>query len=312
MGDAKQQPPLQEAAAAKNNDAAAAPNFVTAMRKATRSQHNVSNVLILAKLAVALTDPRLYAKALAQFLPVYAALEAALERHASDPSLAEARQTLSGAGARAAAIERDLEHWLGSEWRTIVAAETSAAAAAYAGHLAALADGPEPALLLPYVWSLHVPVLLPFMRRRIAAGLGVPDGEDGASPGLEFFSVRLCCVFWRRVAFFVALLLAAADEANNSITPTFSLSDLRPGAPPGRAARRRQPRGRAACAADARRVLERGCRAVSPQQRGRARVQTAAAGCGLGSGAARGDICVVGCCDGGVGVARVVVAVRRG
>jgi len=37
-------------------------DLVAAMRKATRREHTIANVLILAKLAVALTDRQLYAK----------------------------------------------------------------------------------------------------------------------------------------------------------------------------------------------------------------------------------------------------------
>jgi hypothetical protein len=75
------------------------------------------------------------------------------------------------------------QHLLGAGWRA--ALPRSAAAAAYEEHLQQLAAAPDASLLLPYAWSLHVPVMLPFMGRKVAQGLGVKEG----AAGLAFFDV---------------------------------------------------------------------------------------------------------------------------
>jgi hypothetical protein len=44
-------------------------------------------------------------------------------------------------------------------------------------------------LLLPYAFSLYVPILLGFMAQRIQRSLQLPDGK-----GLAFFTVSCCTV----------------------------------------------------------------------------------------------------------------------
>lgn len=176
------------------------------MRAATRTLHHAANALILAKLAVALNDRVTYGRALASFHPVYCQLERLLRLHASHPVLgAVARAALPLA--RAQAMEEDLVFLLGggggaggqgadgasgdgdakqqqqeqqperrqptpvAGWRW--AAASSSSAQAYASHLRELSEE-DPALLIPYAWSLYVPVTLGFMGRRVAKGLGLP------------------------------------------------------------------------------------------------------------------------------------------
>ncbi|GBF89739.1 hypothetical protein Rsub_02909 [Raphidocelis subcapitata] len=162
--------------------AAASDEFVPALRRATRRQHGIANALILAKLAVALTDRKLYGKALGQFLPVYAALEAALARHRAAPCLGRVAELALSIPPRSEAMARDLEALLGPDWAAAVPASRSARA--YAEHLERLADT-APELLIPYAWSLNVPILLPFMGRQVAKGLGLAE----SGPGVEFFSI---------------------------------------------------------------------------------------------------------------------------
>jgi hypothetical protein len=88
-------------------------DFVPAMRKATRRAHSVANVLILAKLAVALTDKQLYGKALGQFAAVYAELEAVLAANRGDPVLGEVAGLVLGVPSRAEALKEDLQVWVG-------------------------------------------------------------------------------------------------------------------------------------------------------------------------------------------------------
>jgi hypothetical protein len=173
-------------------------------------------------------------QALGQFLPVYAALEAALAARGASPPLDGVAPLLLALPRRAAAMEADLEvgrplPWrahtrrgcapcsvrrscmrssrdgaaatggarptlptafcpppppprapraqflLGPGWRAEV--PPSAPAEAYAEHLSALAAAPDASLLLPYAWSLHVPVMLPFMGRKVG---GAGSGGQGA------------------------------------------------------------------------------------------------------------------------------------
>jgi len=72
---------------------------------------------------------------------------------------------------------------LGKDWREKL--PPSKAAEAYAAHLRRVAAR-DPAMLIPFAWSLNVPILLPFMGKRIAQGLGL----DEKGPGLAFFDVR--------------------------------------------------------------------------------------------------------------------------
>ncbi|KAF6256065.1 hypothetical protein COO60DRAFT_1531211 [Scenedesmus sp. NREL 46B-D3] len=151
------------------------------MRRATRRSHNIANALILSKLVVVLTDKGLYARALSTFLPVYSKLEALLQQHKHVPGLATVVAVTSTIPARTAAMEQDLAHLLGPSWRSSIPA--SAAAAAYAAHLQQLADS-DPVLLLPYAFSLYVPILLGFLAQRIQRNLQLPDER-----GLAFFTI---------------------------------------------------------------------------------------------------------------------------
>lgn len=77
---------------------------------------------------------------------------------------------------------QDLQDLLGPNWRSAI--PKSSAAEAYASHLQELADK-DPVLLLPYAFSLYIPILLGFMAQRIQKNLQLPDEK-----GLAFFTVR--------------------------------------------------------------------------------------------------------------------------
>lgn len=80
-------------------------------------------------------------------------------------------------------VLQDLEHLLGPDWRDKI--PKSAAAEAYADHLQQLANE-DPVLLLPYAFSLYIPILLGFMAQRIQKNLQLPDDR-----GLAFFTVSM-------------------------------------------------------------------------------------------------------------------------
>lgn len=214
---------MAAANAEQSKGAAREEAFVAAMRRATRRQHHISDALILSKLVVVLTNRRLYGQALGQFLPVYAALEDALAARRDDPLLQEVADLLLALPRRAAAMEADLQFLLGPGWRAAV--PKSATAESYAQHLRGLAAGGDPALLLPYAWSLHVPVMLPFMGRKVAQGLRLREGgggggdagcggsaESSSTPGLAFFEVP-------GKAARLAELRAAVNRAGEGLTP---------------------------------------------------------------------------------------------
>ena len=157
--------------------------LVLQMRKATRRAHNVANMLILSKLVVVLTDTKLYGQALSCFYPVYKKLEEVIKVHSNLPELKPVLGVVSHIP-RTAAMEEDLAYLLGPNWRSSMA--TSPAGEAYAAHLQSLSDS-QPLLLLPYAYSLYVPILLGFMAQRIQKNLKLPDEK-----GLAFFQVRMC------------------------------------------------------------------------------------------------------------------------
>jgi len=164
------------------------PNLLLEMRKATRRAHSIANALILSKLVIALTDAKLYAQALSSFLPVYQKLDQLMQLHAAVPGLSTVIAAVSSIPPRSEAMKSDLKHLLGSEWCSQL--PSSSAAAAYADHLQRLADQ-DPVLLLPYVFSMHVPILLGFLGQRIQRTLQLPDNQ-----GLAFFNVSGVLALW--------------------------------------------------------------------------------------------------------------------
>lgn len=152
------------------------------MRRATRRAHSVANALILAKLAVVLTDRGLYAAALTSFLPVYEELEKQMAVHAGTPGplslvIAAAQRVPS----RAAAMRADAAHLLHRGPGKLP--PPPPAAQAYADHLRALGER-EPLLLLPYVFSLHVPILLARVWSVGLARAALPACRHRATRGL--------------------------------------------------------------------------------------------------------------------------------
>eukprot|EP00877_Chromochloris_zofingiensis_P001692 jgi/Chrzof1/11523/UNPLg00457.t1_GUN2B[v5.2] len=160
--------------------AAEKPQLLLEMRKATRRSHNVANVLILSKLAVVLTDKQLYGRALSCFYPVYSCLEHLVQKHSDTPELAPVVKVVSNIP-RKAAMEEDLQFYLGPNWANHLA--KSRAAEAYVQHLHLLSEQ-NPVLLLPYAYSFYIPIVLGFLGQRIHRALQLDSDE-----GLAFFSV---------------------------------------------------------------------------------------------------------------------------
>jgi heme oxygenase len=123
---------------------------------------------------------------------VYTKLEQLLPLHKDHPALAPVYRVVAGLQ-RSAAMRADLAYLLGTGWEQQL--ERSAAAEAYAAHLQQLSDT-SPHLLLPYAFSLYVPILLGFMGQRLRRSLALPP--DGTK-GLAFFQVSGCVlvIMWR-------------------------------------------------------------------------------------------------------------------
>ena len=92
------------------------PDFCTELRKRTQVIHDQSDRLINLKLAVVLTDIQLWADVLADFYFVFQTIERSLEEHRDHPHI-RSLYSHHNLTFRCAAFERDLEYYLGSEWR---------------------------------------------------------------------------------------------------------------------------------------------------------------------------------------------------
>jgi heme oxygenase len=112
----------------------AEPEFTDQIRKRTRAAHKLSDVLIVSKLAVVLTDQKQYGKALAYFYPIYCYIERAMVQHRKVPELAPLADLVASELHRKENLEADLEYYLGSDWQAQISCQ-SAAVDKYLEHL---------------------------------------------------------------------------------------------------------------------------------------------------------------------------------
>merc|ERR1711976_303075 len=92
------------------------PLLVDMMRAASKKAHSVSDALVNRKLAVAITDPKLYGAALSSFWPVFHSIEAKLDSNAGHPSIKRMSKTLKLIR-RTERLEADLDYLLGPDWK---------------------------------------------------------------------------------------------------------------------------------------------------------------------------------------------------
>lgn len=85
--------------------------LLTLEMKAGSRIHSVANSMLNLKLLVLLSDPTLYARAVSCFYPVFKALEDAIAK--AKPAELKHVKALMPVLARTAAIEADLQHYLG-------------------------------------------------------------------------------------------------------------------------------------------------------------------------------------------------------
>ncbi|XP_063233750.1 heme oxygenase 1 isoform X2 [Bacillus rossius redtenbacheri] len=127
-------------------------SFTTKMRKATREIHSISDSLVNAKLAFALSDDDVWTEGLLIFYEIFRYLEQALDRHRNSPL---ARLDLE-ALRRTEAFEKDLSFYLGSDWKSSYV--VGDAVAAYLLHLRKV-ESADPVMLSAYVYHLYMGLL---------------------------------------------------------------------------------------------------------------------------------------------------------
>lgn len=153
--------------------------LAASLREATRSRHAESerSGVMAALLRGELALPT-YCALLRSLHLIYAALEPALARHASDPWLAPLHEPLLW---RAAALVADLDALHGPGWAASV--DPCEPALDYASHLARLADE-APGLLVAHAYTRYLGDLSggQILRRVVAAAYGLRDDA-----GLAFY-----------------------------------------------------------------------------------------------------------------------------
>jgi len=122
-------------------------SFSDELREKSREIHDISDKLINLKLVVVLTDKKLWAEALAEFYVVYRAIEDAVFHWRDDPQLTQLLALVENASRREA-FEKDLEFYMGDNWRAII--KPSAHAEEYRARVMTLAEK-DPILLIAYV-----------------------------------------------------------------------------------------------------------------------------------------------------------------
>jgi len=123
--------------------------FTQQMRAVTRNIHNISDHLVNAKLGVTMSDDSVWAEGLLVFYEIFAFLEQALANH-SDSLLGD---LLIPGLARKEALESDLSHYLGEDWKENYCVRPEVQQ--YLAHLGSL-EKEQPYLLLPYVYHLYM------------------------------------------------------------------------------------------------------------------------------------------------------------
>ena len=119
-------------------------SFSDELREKSKEIHDASDKLINVKLVVVLTDKKLWAQALGEFYVVYRAIEDAVLRWRDDPQLTPLLGIVENAS-RTAAFERDLQFYLGDNWRAVI--KPSAHAQEYCARVTLLAEE-NPVLLV--------------------------------------------------------------------------------------------------------------------------------------------------------------------
>ncbi|XP_022199065.2 heme oxygenase 1 [Nilaparvata lugens] len=123
--------------------------FNKQLRKATRDVHAMSDALVNAKLAFAMSDNSVWAEGLLVFYEIFRYLELAMHRLRDTPV---GELHIEGM-ARSEAFERDLDFYLGANWRQNYKPRDSVAN--YLAHLQRI-EREDPIRLCAYVYHLYM------------------------------------------------------------------------------------------------------------------------------------------------------------
>jgi heme oxygenase len=156
-------------------------DFSSELTAKTQDIHDQSDRLINLKLAAVLTDTKLWAEAIAEFYVVFKTIEEGLIRckdHAHVGPLLEA----VGGAFRTKAFERDLQFYLGDDWKSHVSSSTYAKE--YCSRIEYVIAN-EPTLLVAYVHSMYLALLAggQIIKRIVKKTLGLTDEQ-----GLDLFN----------------------------------------------------------------------------------------------------------------------------
>ncbi|KAF2363028.1 hem oxygenase-like [Trinorchestia longiramus] len=135
-----------------NNITSESQLFTKQMREATRDVHSLSDALINAKLGIALGSNAVWAEGLLVFYEVFKQLEKTMTEH---PEFLLSQFDIEGIR-RTALFEKDLEFYLGKNWRD--GYEPRESVREYVDHLRKLEDS-EPELLLAYAYHMYMGLL---------------------------------------------------------------------------------------------------------------------------------------------------------
>lgn len=120
-------------------------DFCTELRQKTQAIHDKSDKLINWKLAIALTDTKLYGEVLADFYYVFQTIEECVDRcSSSSPHIRPLAVAIQGL-LRTNAFADDVRYFLGDDWRGKV--EPSAPAQEYCDRILQVAEE-SPTLLI--------------------------------------------------------------------------------------------------------------------------------------------------------------------
>jgi heme oxygenase len=120
--------------------------FSSELRVRTKAAHDESDRLINLKLAAVVTNTKLWATAIGEFYFVFREIERCLESSSEDPKIGRLLSAV-GDGLRTQAFERDLEFYLGNDWRAVV--KPSTVVVEYCNRIAEVA-AERPILLIAY------------------------------------------------------------------------------------------------------------------------------------------------------------------
>ena len=126
------------------------PDFCEELREKSKAIHAKSDKLVQLKLAVALTNIKLYQQVICDFHSVFKAIEDGVNKNISHPYLVYLWQSDFS---RTKLIENDLNFFAGLGWKNIV--HPSSQALQYTSHINDIAQN-EPELLVAYIHTMYL------------------------------------------------------------------------------------------------------------------------------------------------------------